>query len=271
MSPMPPADDPWDLLALEPSVDGELWELFHENSKYSPFDPVMSEPAVLARMREMSESFMFDTFSAVELPEPQTTFRLSLAQAITTRVSARELTPGPITLQALATLLHYAYGVSRSNVDSIFPRPFRVVPSAGALYPLELYFTSSEIEDLPSGLYHYNPARNRVEHLQRGTLIGPLSGALVQRELPRQASLIVFITSVFERVTFKYGDRGYRFALLEAGHVAQNLNLVSNALGLGSINVGGFLDPQVDQALGLDGVLHSTVYLIAIGHIAEPT
>jgi SagB-type dehydrogenase family enzyme len=84
-------------------------------------------------------------------------------------------------------------------------------------------------------------------------------------ELALGASLIVFITAIFERSIFKYGDRGYRFVFLEAGHVGQNINLVTNALGLGCTNIGGFFDRQIDDFLGIDGVTHSTIYMMAIG------
>jgi SagB-type dehydrogenase family enzyme len=258
------SEEPWDGI-LDPGVDGAVWELFHENAKTSRFDTPMSEAAVVARMRTMSESLTYAAYPRVELPAPDETLPLSLTEAIIARHSARGFTPVPLQLRTLATLLYYTYGVTRSNEGTIFPRPFRVVPSAGALYPLELYFSSSQVEDLPPGLYHYNPAENCVEQLSEDTRHRELSAALVQRELPTRSSVMVFITSMFERSTFKYGDRGYRFALLEAGHVAENLNLVSTALGLASLNVGGYFDRMVDQILGLDGVVHSTVYMMAIG------
>lgn len=73
------------------------------------------------------------------------------------------------------------------------------------------------------------------------------------------------VDAVFERSTFKYGDRGYRYALLEAGHVAQNLNLAATALNYGCVNIGGFFDRKIDQFLGLDGLTHSTIYMMLIG------
>jgi len=88
---------------------------------------------------------------------------------------------------------------------------------------------------------------------------------LVQKNLAYDSSVLFFITALFERATFKYGDRGYRFVLLEAGHVAQNINLASGGLRLGCMNIGGFFDRQIDDLLGLDGVTHSTVYLVAVG------
>ena len=74
-----------------------------------------------------------------------------------------------------------------------------------------------------------------------------------------------FMTAMFERTVFKYGDRGYRFTFLEAGHVAQNMSLVATALGLGCVNIGGFYDREIDEFLGIDGLTHSTLYMLAIG------
>jgi SagB-type dehydrogenase family enzyme len=101
--------------------------------------------------------------------------------------------------------------------------------------------------------------------LREGDETRTISQAVVQPDIARGAAMIVFITAFFERTIFKYGDRGYRFILLEAGHVAQNLNLVSNALGLGSLNIGGFFDREIDDFLNLDGVTQSSIYMIAIG------
>jgi SagB-type dehydrogenase family enzyme len=143
------------------------------------------------------------------------------------------------------------------------------VPSGGALYPLEFYFHSVQTEGLEPGLYHYNPAGNRLAHLQRGDLSRALCQALVQPNLVTDSSAMLFITAMFERNTFKYGNRGYRFTLLEAGHAAQNVNLMATGLGLGIINIGGFFDRQIDEILGLDGLSHSTIYMLVIGGAGE--
>ncbi|MGZ3459113.1 MAG: SagB/ThcOx family dehydrogenase, partial [Archangium sp.] len=160
---------------------------------------------------------------------------------------------------------HSAYGVTHDLRELGFPRRFRTVPSGGALYPLELFFYSDRVEGLEPGIYHYNPIANQLRVIAPGDKRQPLGEALVQPEIAAEASLFIFITAMFERSTFKYGDRGYRFVLLEAGHVAQNVNLVAAALELGCLNLGGYFDRRVDALLGLDGLLHSTIYMAAIG------
>jgi len=169
-----------------------------------------------------------------------------------------------ISFEQLAAFLFYAYGITRDNAGTHFSRAFRVVPSGGALYPLELFFHTRAVRGLPPGLYHYNPDANCVRLVLDGDRSDDLVSAVAQPEVVTESAVLFFITALFERTTFKYGDRGYRFALIEAGHVGQNLNLVANGLGLGSLNVGGFFDNVVDDFLGLDGVTHSTVYIVAV-------
>ena len=75
----------------------------------------------------------------------------------------------------------------------------------------------------------------------------------------------MFVTAVFFRSTFKYGDRGYRFVLLEAGHLAQNACLAAAALGLAAAPIGGYFDRDVDRQLRLDGLSESSVYALLLG------
>ena len=260
----------WETILLTSGNEDQVCELFHENSKVSRADGSLSNDQVLAKMREFNESLPFIGYPMIELPKTRTRLSRSLDEVLDSRMSSRDLKPSTLTLENLATILHYAYGETRDNHDTGFPRPFRVVPSAGGLYPLEIFFHSAHITGVKSGLYHYSPCRHHVRRLSDDDKTSQISKAIVQPDIAYGASLIVFITSIFERSIFKYGDRGYRFILLEAGHVAQNINLVSNALGLGSVNIGGYFDREIDDLLGLDGVAHSTIYMIAIGSRKEP-
>jgi len=246
-----------------------VWETFHENSKISMFHSPPSDDDVLAHMKELAESLEYHGYPLVELPKTRAPLALPLGDAILRRTTARRMTSASVSLPAVATLLHCAYGVSRDQRSRGYPRSFRCVPSGGALYPLELYFYAAPNTECGSGLYHYNPAREHVRLLRKGDLSEVIAGALVQPHIAHDASMIFFITALFARSTFKYGDRGYRFALIEAGHVAQNINLAAAGLGLGSINVGGFYDRRIDDFLNLDGLAHSTVYLVAVGKDAD--
>lgn len=259
----------WDRIRMPVGCSESLWELFHENSKIDRHYRALPDEAVVARMARLYESLPFDQYPAVPLPTVPVPLNLSLADAILTRATARRMVPCRLGLSDIATILHLAYGVTRPNEGTGFSRPFRTVPSGGALYPLEIFFHSRCVDGLEAGLYHYNPGRNDLRFLRRGDLTPRISDAMVQKEIANEASLIVFITALFERSIFKYGERGYRFALLEAGHVAQNMNLVANGLGLGCVNIGGYFDREIDDLLGIDGLTHSTVYMVAIGRRLE--
>ena len=222
-------------------------------------------------MASFYETLPFEGYAITPLPHPSQLESVSLADALVHRTSTRELFPISLSLSHLAALLHYGYGVTRENQGTNFPRPFRTVPSGGALYPLEIFFHASNIEELPAGLYHYNPTLHHVRRLREKDETDRIAQSVVQPEVVRGTSLTIFLTAIFERSIFKYRDRGYRFVLLEAGHVAQNINLVATALGLGILNIGGFFDREIDELLGIDGVTHSTLYLLGLGGKATHT
>lgn len=260
----------WQEVLLAESNPNHLWELFHENSKTSRIEPHPPDEFVVARMREQYDSLPYDAMPEVILPPELAPMSLSLGEAMVARTSCREMRPAPLTLTELGTLLYCAYGVNRSNEDTAYPRPFRTVPSGGGLYPLEIYFHSANVEGLPAGLYHYNAVRHRAYRLREGDFSFDISNGLVQRNLAVDAAVLFFLTAIFERSVFKYGDRGYRFVLMESGHISQNLNLAAAGLGFGALNIGGFHDRTIDDFLAIDGVNHSTVYMAAVGKPAEP-
>lgn len=252
----------WENVLLPENEDGQAWELFHENSKTNRFDRGLSNEEVLLRMNTMWSSLPYSGYKAFELPPPLP-LDVHIGDTMKRRATARELQTCKITPEQLTTLLFYSYGETRS-IEGAGARSFRVIPSAGALYPLEVYFHSPHIEGWPSGLYHYTPSQNRVQMLREGDYSQQLGQVMVDPKMPN-SGIQFFITGLFERSVFKYKERGYRFVLLEAGHLAQNLNLAATALGFGIVNIGGFFDREVDAFLGLDGLGHSTIYMQAVG------
>jgi SagB-type dehydrogenase family enzyme len=260
-------DDTWTRLRLSIEEEDSLWEIFHENTKTSRFDSHPSAEQVVATMSEMYQSLPYDGLPSIPLPRDLAPMRRPLLDALLTRATARDMRPGPVSLPELATVLHCAYGITRGNEGTAFPRPFRAVPSGGALYPLEIYLWARRVEDIEAGLYRYDPVMNSLTVLRTGDLAREVADTLIYPDVARDSSVVFYITAVFPRTMFKYGDRGYRFVLLEAGHVAQNLNLAAHGLGFGTINVGGFFDRRADELLSIDGVAHSTVYVAGLGHV----
>jgi SagB-type dehydrogenase family enzyme len=262
--------DSWRSTALPGAAeDPAVWELFHENSKTGRYDDFPPQELIRARMDTLHQTLPYDQYPAIALPPPLA-LPVPVTEAIRARESARAMEPCRVSLEQVATLLHCAYGITRDNEGTMFPRPFRTVPSGGALYPLEIYFHSAFVTELRAGLYHFDPLGHQLRRLREADETRRLAEGLVQPNVASESAIVFFLTAVFERSTFKYGARGYRFVLLEAGHVAQNLNLVATALDLAVLDIGGYFDREVDALLGLDGIEHSTIYLVALGRGQAP-
>ncbi|HET7045811.1 MAG TPA: SagB/ThcOx family dehydrogenase [Gaiellaceae bacterium] len=249
-------------------------EVYHEASKLYPS---FAGRQTRGWLIERNQAIAAATLRAVKrhplaeaIPLPPARFpAVSLEQAVARRKSTRSFAPGrPLELEGVGTMLHAAYGVTH-QLDPDAPAgsspSFRTVPSGGGLYPLELYVAALEVAGLPSGLYHFDPLRHVLECLQRRDLRSELSRAAVHEDVIATAGAVVVVSAMFWRSRFKYGQRSYRFALLEAGHVVQNLLLTAAALGLGAVPIGGFYDRRLDDLLAIDGVNESAVYSAVVG------
>ena len=242
-----------------------VWELFHENSKIGRYDYSISNEEALFWMTRLSESLSYDR--AIQKPLPSSLCQLDtpLGEVLVQRRNATKINSIALSFKEIATILHYSYGVTQDNSNTSFPRSFRACPSAGALYPLEIYFYSSPHNEIKPGIYHYNPITNVISFIREGNFNNKIAEAVIYESVIKNAALILFITSVFDRSIFKYNNRGYRFALMEAGHLVQNVDLICTAMKLALVNIGGFYDREVDHFLGLDGINHSTIYMVSVG------
>jgi SagB-type dehydrogenase family enzyme len=199
------------------------------------------------------------------LPEP-ITLSSTLQDCIASRVSCRHFSDEAMNLSQLSTLANAAYGIkgrSYSDGHELLERP---VPSGGGLYPLELYFILRNVEKIDSGVYHYAPLVHGLETIRRLEVPRQfLSEIFLWQPYVGDASMVVFLAAVLERSLWKYTDRGYRYVLFEAGHVAQNVNLVAESIGLGSLNLGGFFDDEIAALLDIDTDEEVPLYGTALG------
>lgn len=241
-----------------------LPRLYHLNSE--PWFPDQPPAGVLY---EPQYQVMGADGEARRLPRPD--FQSGLAALIHDRQSCRAFAERPLAAAALGALLGGAYGVTAALDGSDGPWLTRAVPSAGGLYPLELYVVTRHVEGVPDGLHHYHVLDHGLELLRSGDLRRELGRCLLGQHECAGANVVCLFTAVFERTLRKYGARGYRYALLEAGHAAQNLCLLAVERGLGSICLGGFADTRLNRCLGVDGVEEAALYGVAIGHPDEPT
>ncbi|WP_163336721.1 SagB/ThcOx family dehydrogenase [Desulfopila sp. IMCC35008] len=177
------------------------------------------------------------------------------------RRSKRQFNDHSITLETLGFLLWAAQGVTASAGKYLF----RTAPSAGALYPVETYLAIENIEGLGRGLYHFDPELFELEQLRRESVAQDLAMAALNQQFIQQAAVTFVWTSVFRRNMSKYGDRGLRYMLMDAGHICQNLLLAAEAQHLCGCPVGAFFDDEVNGILDIDGQEETVVYMAAIG------
>ena len=249
-------------------------EWYHEASKVSPTQ-IGRQVAGATRLDATPDLQLSMTRAVRRLPLPKRALPpprrsdLPLTEAIAARRSCRRFGKEPIQAADVAALLDAGYGVTHA-LDSHDGRPMlplRAVPSGGALYPLELYVGALRVDGLDAGLYHFDPLERSVAVVRESLNAGDVTALSTYPEIVEGAAAVVFLAAVFGRSRFKYGVRGYRFALLEAGHVAENVLLAATALGLGAVPLGGYYDRLTDEFLGLDGVNESTLYTVALGSV----
>lgn len=178
----------------------------------------------------------------IALPPPRLDSDFSIEEALLLRRSVREYTGEPLTLDEISQLLWAAQGITD-------PRGFRTAPSAGGLYPLEVYLVAGDVENLEAGVYRYRPQGHELVKIQSGDLREALCNAALGQTWVKEAAVDLVIVGVYERTTVKYGDRGIRYVHMEAGHAAQNVCLQATALGMGTVTVGAFYDDQVQKIL----------------------
>jgi len=202
----------------------------------------------LAKIIKLSQNFSRQTLPIVE----------TLRRRRSTRLFSTE----PLSLDDLSFLIWACTGIQRKERGS----KFHTAPSAGALYPIETYLVVNNVENLEKAVYHYNIEAHALEELNAGDFAEETAHAALEQKLCAEAPVVVVWTAVFERSKWKYAQRAYRYAYLEAGHIAQNLALASTSTGLGSCQIGAFFDDEINQIIGVEGKDESAIYLSVIGH-----
>nr|WP_290666662.1 SagB family peptide dehydrogenase [Ardenticatena sp.] len=265
---------------VQPSdLETKVYHLYHERSKMGAFQVEFGAPdpkrtvqmrqlihAVSGRRKryEFGERFHLTPLSWEHLS-------LSLGEVLRRRRSRRSFVSDSFLPQEyLATWLIRSAGLNGTlQQDDGSERPLRLYPSGGALYPLELYPLLWRVRGIPPGLYHFDPYEPDLTLLNADVSHEQVCTMFLNDPMLANAIGVVFITALFPRTVFKYGERGYRFVLLEAGHLMQNILLVAEALGISTVPMGGYLDRAIEALLDIDGVEESVVYAVVFGHVED--
>ncbi len=194
----------------------------------------------------------------IVLPAPDMAGGMALNDAIARRRSAREYSGTALTLTQVSQLLWAGQGITHG-------RDYRTVPSAGALFPMELYLLTGAVEGLTAGIHHYAAKPHALRKISGGDRRADLAAICLHQDWIATAPAVLVISGVEARTAAKYRDRASRYVLIEAGHVAQNVELQAVSLGLGAAVVGAFRDAELHAFIGSpEG--DKPLYVVTLGH-----
>lgn len=190
------------------------------------------------------------------LPEPERKGEVSLEETLQKRRSVREYKDETLNLKEISQILWASQGITEEDR--------RTVPSAGALYPIEIYLVVRTIENIQKGVYHYIPESHKLILIAEGDFSKTLAEAALNQEWVKNSAANLVITADFQRTTQKYEERGIRYVWMEAGHSAQNVYLQATSLNLGTVSVGAFEEEKVKEILSLPENIQP-LYIMPIG------
>lgn len=205
----------------------------------------------------------------VKLPASATGAGLSLARAMGQRRTRRNFSDKPVDLSVLAGVFRLSAGITgKADLATLPPgaqAELRAWPTAGGVYPLEVYVVPFNVSGLKSAVYHHNPFADALEVVGVAPGKAELEKSVFATGLWANAAMAVVITGVFERSAAKYGDRAYCYIQQEAGHLMQNILLACEEYALAIVPLGGFYEETVGGMLKLDSEKESPVYVAIVG------
>jgi SagB-type dehydrogenase family enzyme len=277
-------------------------EIFHEGSKMKRidgvawgkrFESIRSNPDIV---KAMSKSYkIYKNHSSIPLDTVFPDTDQSFEEILVARRTTREFSGENITFNELSKILYFTYGITLSfkafeshgiffhapqyieNTEAIKTaqdidgyQSFRAPASAGGLYPLEIYPVVHCVDGLEPGIYHYNVREHTLEILKTGNYSKVVADLTFNQDWQSKASVHFIVTAMFDRTRFKYFERGYRFVMIDAGHMMENLYLVTTSLNLGVAALGGFYDDEVNELLDIDGINEAAIYMSLVGRHQDP-
>lgn len=196
----------------------------------------------------------------LKLPKPNFKSNTSVEEAMLKRRSVRYFADKSLTLAEISQLLWSAQGITEQR------NGLRTAPSAGALYPLEVYIVAGKVENLEAGIYKYKPQTHELIKIADGDKRTELYNAALQQSSIQTAPASLVFSAVYERTSWKYGNRAERYVHIEIGHASQNVCLQVVSLGLGTVTIGAFYDDKVKRVMQLTKN-EDPLYIMPIGKL----
>jgi SagB-type dehydrogenase family enzyme len=188
----------------------------------------------------------------------------SFHSLLSRRKTTRKLIRKPLAAEQFKELVWAAFGHTHIYRDI----KMRTAPSAGATYPIEIYFILEDIDNMADGLYGYSTSKEEPTLLSQGKYLDSIRSASLDQQFISAANLAVLMVYNPDRILPEYGENSFKYALLECGHIAQNLQLMATELELGSVPVGAFDERAINKIIGA-GSYKETLYMVIIGATAE--
>ncbi len=203
-----------------------------------------------------------DDVERISLPRPEAAGDPNIWKALQKRRSRRNYRVGDsMSVGTVSTLLWATQGATAKWGDVVF----RTAPSAGGLFPIETYLYARAVDELDEGMYHYRPQAFDLECIEKGDFSARLAHAALDQSIAAEAQVVFVWSAIVARSRWKYRQRAYRYIYLDAGHIAQNLYLAGEALGLGVCAIGAFYDGLMNELLRLDGKEEMVIYMATVG------
>lgn len=248
--------------------DFEIAMKYHEETKYT-YAELMAKREKLDWTRQPSVFKEYPRAELIKLSSDTDFNSISVEDAIKKGSYTGSFSGGAITKSELSQLLHHTNGITSVLRYPRFTYYFRAAPSAGALYPTVIYIVVNNVEGLKKGIYHYSVKDHGLHFLKEGDFSKEFATLVNNPSLIKDSSVVFIMSAIFYRTKWKYRERGYRYTLLDTGHVAGNLTLIARALGLGSYSTATFLDDKINQMLDIDGKKEAVLYINAVGRKAS--
>ena len=243
------------------SKEGEFIAELHEKTKWFKKDP--------PNKSDIPPIFKKYNTKKIILPKNFKKSSVTVEDAIKERASWRDFS-GSIGIDEVSKVLYYANGFKELADTDLGILQKTNAPSAGSRHPIELYVILQRIDGVNDGIYHYDNESHLLEELS-GSLPEELAGIYNHQSNLTKANMLIFMTAIHRRTSWKYGPRAYRFMHLDAGHIGQNVYLISEAMGLGCCAVGGWNEESARSMLKIDGQRELLVYSVVVGKKASPS